>query len=473
MQNCLFNREDFFLDNIKAIDAKGEAQKIAFSPLTFCAVNSMKELGVLKALEDSGDHGVTVAQISQKLKISEYASKVLCEVALLMGVARLAKSAGANKDFGKAKEGEGEGAVCKEKNGLDFSNGEKGLSDSTVALGGGAAPLCGERFDQCNKSATLDDGAKSLEKSYTALGKGNKSFDKSTVSVNKGAASTCCESENEGEEYYTLGKIGWMLLNDELTRVNFNFVRDVCYLGAADLMKSLKAGKPEGLKVFGDKWATVYDALSSLSDNVKKSWFDFDHFYSDIAFSDALPIVFEKKPKTICDIGGNTAKFSIAACKYDENVKMTIVDLPGQVAVAKVNAKAAGFDDRIVTHEANVLASTTELPEGQDVFWMSQFLDCFSLEDVTRILQKVYKVARSDTKVFVLEPLWDMQRFSANSFSLVATSLYFSCIANGKSKMYRFTELKNAIEKAGFTLETAHHNLGSNSYSLLVFRKAF
>ena len=102
---------------------------------------------------------------------------------------------------------------------------------------------------------------------------------------------------------------------------------------------------------------------------------------------------------------------------------------------------------------------------------MSQFLDCFSLKQITKILKKVHDCATSDTNVYVLEPLWDKQHFEASSYSLMATSLYFTCIANGNSKMYRFEELKDAVCKAGFELKTSHHNLGSNAYSLLVFKK--
>jgi hypothetical protein len=36
--------------------------------------------------------------------------------------------------------------------------------------------------------------------------------------------------------------------------------------------------------------------------------------------------------------------------------------------------------------------------------------------------------------------------------------------------MYRFEELKHAVEIAGFELKEAHHNVGPNSYSLLRFR---
>ncbi|MBQ6904990.1 MAG: class I SAM-dependent methyltransferase, partial [Spirochaetia bacterium] len=197
----------------------------------------------------------------------------------------------------------------------------------------------------------------------------------------------------------------------------------------------------------------------------------FDHFYSDIAFPEALPIVFKDKPEKIMDIGGNTAKWSICCCKYDPDVKVTIVDLPGQTAVARTNAAAAGFADRIDTCEGNILADSTVLPAGYDAVWMSQFLDCFSLKQITKIIKKVVSAASENTKILVLEPLWDCQKFQASSYSLQATSIYFTCIANGNSKMYRYQELVDAIESGGAKLETAHHNLGSNSYSLLQFRK--
>ena len=272
------------------------------------------------------------------------------------------------------------------------------------------------------------------------------------------------------EERYILSKTGWFLLEDDMTRVNMDFVNDICYQGAFKLTESVKNGTPEGLSVFG-QWTTIYEALSTLPPQAKKSWFAFDHFYSDIAFPEALPIVFAQKPKKILDIGGNTAKWSICCCKYDPDVKVTIVDLPGQAAVAKENAAKAGFAERIDTCEGNILADSTVLPVGYDAVWMSQFLDCFSLKQVTKIIKKVVSSAGENTKILVLEPLWDCQKFQASSYSLQATSIYFTCMANGNSKMYRYQELVNAIEAGGAKLETAHHNLGSNSYSLLQFRK--
>lgn len=370
--SSFFNYDKFKTDNIRAVDAKFEAQKIAFAPMCYQAVRTMLELGMMQAINDAGDAGITRKELAEKAKISEYGAGVLCEMALGMNVIKLSQDS------------------------------EAGSAD---------------------------------------------------------------------KEKFVIGKIGWMLLEDDLTKVNFWFTNDICYEGAWKLKESIINGKPEGLKVFGDQWTTVYEALSTLPDKPKKSWFEFDHFYSDIAFPEALPIVFAEKPKTMLDIGGNTGKWSLACCRYNPDVKMTIVDLPGQANVAKKNAAEAGFADRIDFSMGNVLDDTTKLPENPDAVWMSQFLDCFSLKQVVKILKKVYEAATPETNVFVLEPLWDKQRFEASSYSLQATSLYFTCIANGNSKMYRYEELVNAIGEAGFELKTAHHNLGSNAYSLLVFRK--
>ena len=370
--SSFFNYDKFKTDNIRAVDAKFEAQKIAFAPMCYQAVRTMLELGMMQAINDAGDAGITRKELAEKAKISEYGAGVLCEMALGMNVIKLSQDS------------------------------EAGSAD---------------------------------------------------------------------KEKFVIGKIGWMLLEDDLTKVNFWFTNDICYEGAWKLKESIINGKPEGLKVFGDHWTTVYEALSTLPDKPKKSWFEFDHFYSDIAFPEALPIVFAEKPKTMLDIGGNTGKWSLACCRYNPDVKMTIVDLPGQANVAKKNAAEAGFADRIDFSMGNVLDDTTKLPENPDAVWMSQFLDCFSLKQITKILKKVYEAATPETNVFVLEPLWDKQRFEASSYSLQATSLYFTCIANGNSKMYRYEELVNAIGEAGFELKTAHHNLGSNAYSLLVFRK--
>ena len=268
---------------------------------------------------------------------------------------------------------------------------------------------------------------------------------------------------------YVLGKIGYFLLNDELTQANMNFINDVCYQGFFYLQDSLKTGKPAGLKVFGD-WETIYQGLSALPEQAQKSWFAFDHYYSDSIFDAALPIVFKEKPQHIMDIGSNTGKFTKAALSYNNEVLVTMVDLAPQIAMAQNNPDLAAFKDRIKSYPTNILNPNEQLPSNVDTVWMSQFLDCFSLEEIQGIVTKIKKHVPPHCKIFVLEPLWDMQRFEAASYSIQATSIYFAAMANGNSKMYSYADLVGAIEAAGCSLVQAHHNLGINSYSLLQFR---
>ena len=65
------------------------------------------------------------------------------------------------------------------------------------------------------------------------------------------------------EGKYFLSKTGHFFINHQMTVVNTDFMRDVCYAGAQDLEQSLAQGKPLGLKHLGN-WDTIYQGLSIL-----------------------------------------------------------------------------------------------------------------------------------------------------------------------------------------------------------------
>ena len=254
-------------------------------------------------------------------------------------------------------------------------------------------------------------------------------------------------------------KLGFFILNDEMTQVNIDFTHDVCYQPAFHLEESLKTGKPEGLKVFSDK-TTVYEALSTLPKRVQDSWFAFDHFYSHRSFPAALQHVFKGNPKHIIDIGGNTGKWALECLEHCPDVRVTIVDLPGQLAVAKKRIDEAGFLDRVTFHEADLLDSKSTLPLNGDIVWMSQFLDCFSPLEIIDILTRVQGSVTATGKIFIMELFVDRQIYSAAKFSLDTTSLYFTFLANGNSRMYRSEDFMQLAEKSGLKLDVATDNLG-------------
>lgn len=266
---------------------------------------------------------------------------------------------------------------------------------------------------------------------------------------------------------YKITKTTYFILHDELTKVNMDFTHDVCYNGMYFLEDSIKNQKPEGLKVFG-KWNTIYEALSTnLPEKAKTSWFSFDHFYSDYAFPEVLPHVYAYKPKKLLDIGGNTGKWSMQSFEYDSEVKITIMDLPGYVETAKEQIHKKGFGNRISFYPCNILDESQKFPSGFDAIWMSQFLDCFSDEQIVSILRRCKKALNSNGHIFILETFWDRQRFEASAFSLQQTSLYFTVMANGNSQMYDSKVFILLIEQAGLKVIDQKDFIGV-SHTLLV-----
>ncbi|PCJ51467.1 MAG: SAM-dependent methyltransferase [Planctomycetota bacterium] len=341
---------DYGNDEKSAVQARADAQKIAFGPIMFQAAQSLRSLGILENIQDN-ENGITLEEIANNLHLSVYGIKVLIEAGL------------------------------------------------------------------------------SMELVY------------------------------EKEDSFFLTKTGWFLLNDELTSVNMNFTHDVNYLGMFSLEESVKSGKPEGLKVFG-KWDTIYEALAELPPTIRKSWFDFDHFYSDVAFPEILPIIFKFNPKNILDVGGNTGKFSLKCLETNSTVNMTVLDLPGQLNEAIQNIQAAGYTNRFTGHPLNLLDHSIPFPEGYDIVWMSQFLDCFSKADVVELLKRGKKALNQNGTLNILETYWDKQKFDGSTYSLHATSLYFTALANGCSQMYHYNDMLEMIDQAGLMVVEVHENIG-------------
>jgi ubiquinone/menaquinone biosynthesis C-methylase UbiE len=261
------------------------------------------------------------------------------------------------------------------------------------------------------------------------------------------------------EEKFFIAKAGRFLLNDKMARVNMEFNHDVNYLGLFNLEESLQNGKPEGLKVFGS-WPTIYEGLSSLPPQVQKSWFGFDHFYSDNSFEEALQIVFANEPKTLLDVGGNTGRWAVQCVSFSDDVNVTIMDLPQQLGLMREAVKGLKGEERIHGHGANLLDKDVPFPTGFDAIWMSQFLDCFSEEEVTSILTRAARSMDKGARLYIMETFWDRQRFETASYCLAQTSVYFTALANGNSKMYYSQDMIRCVSDAGLEVEVIHDGLG-------------
>lgn len=271
----------------------------------------------------------------------------------------------------------------------------------------------------------------------------------------------------EENELYFITKTGSMFITDAMVKYNTNFMQDICYEGAYKLKESIESGKPKGLPFLGP-WNTIYQGLSIMNPQQKKSWFEFDHYYSDHVFPLVMPYVFSFNPTNILDIGANTGKFSIQCLEHNEDVHLHLLDLPVQLNVANANLTEKGFANRFSTVPHNIL-SQDEIPGKYDVIWMSQFLDCFSDDEIVFILEKCKKALNPNGVIIVNETFWDQQPFKASMYALQMTSLYFTTQANGNSQMYDSRVFTKLIEKAGLKVENLQHKIAT-THSLMTLK---
>jgi hypothetical protein len=338
---------------LSAEQAKLEAQRIAFGPMLFHAVDAMRKLGLLQSLWQNDAQGSTLQELESRCNVSSYGVQILCQAALCAGVI-----------------------------------------------------------------------------------------------------------EQDAASRLRLSKVGYFLLHDSMTQVNFDFVRDVCYSAMPTLAQSIVQSEPVGLPAVGGR-GTVYETLLQLPPQTQSSWLGFDHFYSDQAFAAAAQHVLNAKPKTLLDVGANTGRFAQHCLARDTALEIVLVDHAPQLAVAA--DLLASYTPRFRCVPLDLLAlvrGEAQLPGPVDVVWFSQVIDCLAPEQAVLVLAAAKRALTKEGRVFILEPCLDQQRHAAGRFCLAQTSLYFACIANGTSRMYDTATLTDFMRQAGLQVIARQDGLG-------------
>jgi ubiquinone/menaquinone biosynthesis C-methylase UbiE len=170
--------------------------------------------------------------------------------------------------------------------------------------------------------------------------------------------------------------------------------------------------------------------------------------------------VFADRPKRLLDVGGNTGKWAVQCAQFDPDVRITIADLPQQLEMARQTVCESGLEARVEFLTMDLLDPAAEFPEGYDAIWMSQFLDCFSVEQIVGILRRSARAVGVGGSLHILELLWDRQPNETAAYCLQQTSLYFACIANGNSQMYHSADLLRCLELSGLRVVDQRDQVG-------------
>jgi hypothetical protein len=89
------------------------------------------------------------------------------------------------------------------------------------------------------------------------------------------------------------------------------------------------------------------------------------------------------------------------------------------------------------------------------------------MDEIVSILNRAKQAMTPQTRIYIMETLWDRQKYEPAAFCLTMTSLYFTALANGNSKMYNTEDMQQCIERAGLAIEKIHDHLGQG-HSIIV-----
>jgi predicted O-methyltransferase YrrM len=152
-----------------------------------------------------------------------------------------------------------------------------------------------------------------------------------------------------------------------------------------------------------------------------------------------------KPYKRLLDVGGATGTYTIAFLKKNPRMKAIIFELEDVIPLARERLKAEGLSKR-----AELVAGDfyqDELPRGCDLALLSAIIHQNSKEDNLHLYQRVFRALEPGGTVLIRDHVMDESRINPPAGTLFAINML---VQTRDGDTYTFTEIKEALEKAGF-----------------------
>lgn len=153
----------------------------------------------------------------------------------------------------------------------------------------------------------------------------------------------------------------------------------------------------------------------------------------------------------VLDIAAGHGMYGIAIAQQNPKAKVTAVDWPAVLEVAKENARKAGVADRYTARPGS--AFEAELGEGYDVALLTNIFHHFDKETCVQLMRRVHQALKPEGKAVTLEFVPNEDRVTP------PTSAAFSLLmlaGTDAGDAYTFLEYDEMFKKAGFPATSLH-----------------
>lgn len=153
----------------------------------------------------------------------------------------------------------------------------------------------------------------------------------------------------------------------------------------------------------------------------------------------------------VLDVAAGHGLFGITLAQKNPGVRVTALDWPKVLDVARRNATSMGVRDRLTTIAGD--AFTVDLQGPYDVILLTNLLHHFSPDHCTTLLKRLRAALRPGGRLVTLEFVPDDDRISP-PMSATFPLVMLATTASGDA--YTFPELERMLRAAGFTNSKLH-----------------
>jgi 3-hydroxy-5-methyl-1-naphthoate 3-O-methyltransferase len=168
--------------------------------------------------------------------------------------------------------------------------------------------------------------------------------------------------------------------------------------------------------------------------------------------------------KSLLDVGGGSAVFSIEFAKAHPALRATVMEIAAVCAEADRYIGASGLAPRVRTESLNMF--TQPWPTGHDAHFLSNILHDWSDETCRLLVKKSFDALPSGGRIVLHEMLMD----DDGCGPLPTAAFSMLMLLGTRGRQYSLSELRGFLEPVGFTGIDAF-TTGGGYYSLVVARK--
>ncbi len=159
----------------------------------------------------------------------------------------------------------------------------------------------------------------------------------------------------------------------------------------------------------------------------------------------------EPRAVHVLDIAAGHGMYGITIAKRNPQARITALDWPAVLEVAKENARKAGVADRYTVRAGS--AFETELGDGYDLVLLTNIFHHFDKEACVQLMRRAHQALKAGGKAVTLEFVPNEDRVSPPTeaaFSLLMLA------GTDAGDAYTFSEYKTMFQEAGFSNTTIH-----------------